>query len=135
MIRRTIILLLTLAALFMAFGCDDESKNEWPDRGEVFDQPANQVPSGGDDPEPLPEPPTYDPGEILVKFVDGVSLQNAEKLIASYGLSGEAMSHWDELETIIVHVPVGEELAWVATFEKEGVVERATTNDIVYALE
>ena len=72
---------------------------------------------------------SYKEGCVIVLFKEGVTENQAENLIKSLGLDLEnKRSKWHRM--VVVKVPVGEEVEWVAEFKNHSIVKIAELNII-----
>ena len=73
---------------------------------------------------------TFAVGEILVSFNDGVTEDQANSLIDSFGLT--STDFIKQLNLYTVTVPDCTEENWIATFEREDIVSYAELNYIAH---
>lgn len=109
MIQRLALLIFAVVFLLLAASCGNGSNSD-------------QGKNCGDG--------TYVVGEILVGFNEGVSEDQANNLIESYGLTAKDFKQIITLLALVV-VPDCTEEQWIVTFEQEDIVSHAELNYIV----
>jgi hypothetical protein len=83
-------------------------------------------------------PPSYDyaPGAIIVMFVEGATLEQAEFVVGLFGGYGVASMDLQQDGALgvwgTVRVPVGEELCWSDVFSALPIVESAQPNYLAW---
>jgi len=72
----------------------------------------------------------YVGGELVIGFNEGTSKNQAKGLILEFGLTLKDVSGLENLDTVVIEVPIGEEQVWIERFENTNIVSYVKLNDL-----